>query len=205
MLVCKVWLVLWIGTLPDLSLWGNQYKPPGYPSLPYLPSYNPEGVLWFLLNPYNLLTPYGYELYTFAVDMGLLAVQLWLYKKGRLPFSVIGLNNMLGFEWYFGWGHEMQNITVTSIMPLMYLLPEIGLISFIQKFPIGWFPISMSEPHWACLAKCAIYTSTVDFTILEAFRSINYAIILVMFFHPLYRRWRDGKPWLPFLRFLKKR
>lgn len=182
----------------DLSLWGNQYAAPLGLPLPVRSEYNPEGVLWFRLNPFQWGL-WQYAVYTFVWDMSMLAVQMVLVKKGKLPLELVAFNQVSSIIWYWGWGKEVQNITVTSIMPFMFLIPEIGVLSILQKFPIGWYPV-LNNPHVDCMLHCAFG----NLELLYLFRAINYTIILVLFLDPLLARWRKGQDWFPIIRWVKK-
>lgn len=196
--ISKTWEVIAYHAA-DLSLWGNRYLGTVTDPLPYRPEYNPEGRLWFWLNPIQWGL-WQYAVYTYCFDMAMFALQMLLVKKGKLPLSVVAWNQVATLQWYWGWGKEVQNITITSIMPFMFLIPEIGILSIIQKFPVGWFPISTSEPHIACMLNCAFG----NLALLYTFRAINYAILLFLFLDPLLARRRAGKNWFPIIRWFKK-
>lgn len=181
----------------DLSLWGNKYIGNVTTPLPYRAEYNPEGVLWFWLNPFQWGL-WQYAVYTYVWDMCMLAVQMVLVKKGKLPLELVAFNQMVSLNWYWGFGKEVQNITITSLMPFMYLVPEIGILSILQKFPIGWYPI-LNNPHVACLFNC----SFGNLPLLYTMRAINYALILWVFFDPLLKRRAQGKKWFPIIRWFQ--
>lgn len=183
----------------DLSIWGNLYAAPLGIPLPVRAEYNPEGALWFFLNPFQW-GMVAYALYTYAWDMTMLGLQMILVQKKKLPLAVVVFNQVCGLVWYWGWGREIQNITVTSIMPFMFLLPELGLLSIIQKFPIGYYPI-LDNPHVDCMLHCAFG----NLELLYLFRAINYTVLLYMFFDPLMHRHKLGKNWFPFLRLVHAR
>lgn len=158
----------------DRAIWINDYAIDGVT--------NPEGWLWYVLNPY-WLGQFWYRTYCFGFDMLMLNIQL---RMKRIPFVYLVAHQMITLFPYVFWGHTFQNITIVAIMPFMVLIPAVGAISLIQKLPV-WFDSENLKVHIQCALECTPVHNEGNFA--------TYALLVILFIMPLIVRRNQGLKW----------
>lgn len=147
----------------------------------------PYGWFWTLLNPlYNTQLPY--RLIVTAIQLPVIALQLWLVKKGKLNKWMVYLN-IFTTIWY-RMMINYQDVSNIEFAPLVTINPLFVLVMLIQRYPFWTLIPSLSDPHYQCVVgNCVAFT--VDRwaqTLQPSFAShITLALWLIL---PLYAWWK---------------
>lgn len=153
----------------------------------------PYGWFWTLLNPlYNTQLPY--RLIVTAIQLPVIAIQLWLVKKGKLNKWMVYLN-IFTTIWY-RMMINYQDVSNIEFLPFVTMSPFVILSFILQRYPFWTLIPSLTDPHYQCVVgNCVAFT--VDRwaqTLQPSFAShITLALWLIL---PLYAWWRKRHPWV---------
>lgn len=95
---------------------------------------NPYGLFWTWINPFYL-NDVLYKVYLTGFIIGMVALQIFLYRRGKFSFIVILLNQFTNFFWLYVTG--FQHITMTAWQALAFYNPAFMLLWGFSEFPIG--------------------------------------------------------------------
>jgi len=104
----------------------------------------PYGRLWYLLNPFFQQWQL-YSLTTVLIYTAIILPQVWLAKRGKIPWSLIILNIVTVI--FFRRVQSTQDMTVIAFAPLASINPIFSLLLVAQKMAVGW-SWNLQDPYF---------------------------------------------------------
>ena len=147
----------------------------------------PYGIVWNWINPLYW-TQLPYKVIVSLIQAPIVAIQLWLVKKGKLNKWMIYLN-IFTTIWYrlmVNW----QDISNIEFMPFVTMTPLFALSFLIQRYPFWTLIPKWSDPHFQCVIGNCVRFSVDRWaqTLQPSFAShITLALWLVL---PLIAWWK---------------
>jgi len=116
----------------------------------------PYGYVWNLINPLYW-TQLPYRTIVTAIQAPVIALQLWLVKKGKLNKWMVYLNIMTTV-WY-RLMINYQDVSQIEFAPFVTMFPLATGAWLIQRYPFwSWIP-NLNDPHYQCaIGNCVAFT-----------------------------------------------
>jgi hypothetical protein len=108
----------------------------------------PYGIVWNLINPLYW-TQLPYKIIVDAIQFPVIALQLWLVKKGKLNKWMVYLN-IATTVWY-RLMINYQDVSNIEFMPFATMTPLVALSFLIQRYPFWTLIPKWSDPHFQCV------------------------------------------------------
>jgi hypothetical protein len=152
----------------------------------------PYGIVWNWINPLYW-TQLPYRTIVTAIQAPVIALQLYLVKKGKLNKWMIYLN--IATTVYYRLMINYQDVSNVEFAPFVMMTPLFALSFLIQRYPFWTLIPNLSDPHFQCVIGNCVRFSVDRWaqTLQPSFAS--HITLALWFILPLYAWWKKNHEW----------